>query len=46
MKKKQLTLSDLKNVKGSLDEAGKKSSDESYNKKHKATVECDCDTPR
>lgn len=43
--KKQLTLSDLKHVKGSLDEAGKKSTSESFNNKHKATVECECPDP-
>lgn len=43
--KKQLTLSDLKHVKGSLDEsAAKKTTSESYNKKHKASVDCVCES--
>ena len=41
--KKQLTLSDLNKVKGSLEELGKKTQSESYNKDHKAWTDCTCD---
>ena len=41
--KKQLTLSDLNKVKGSLEELGKKTQTESFNKDHKAWTDCTCD---
>lgn len=40
--KKQLTLSDLRNVKGSLEEAGKKTLTEDFKKQNKAWTDCTC----